>query len=538
MSTAEGIVAMTRRLLTFILSMFFCVHIAGCTSGGSKEEGDAASNDESYALENEGDFSDGDSGDFADESASSDESASDDSEEISLDDSDSSEEAGDGQESSTDVAEGSADDSEELSLDDEGLPEEVASENNQDSSTQAQNDQAPTDEPLFTGEPTDQENASGEVNSMATNDEGANQEPPPPDAEASSDQGGFVDVAEAAEPSAADAAADTAEQPAQSWVPVQKIKTAAFQKNGSNLNRVYIARPGDSMDSISQKVYGANRKQELLNWNSHLNRGVKTGDKVYYSSPVNPGDMAMKTFYDDRGVPSQTYVSKDGDNIRRVSKDLLGSPDSWKEVWATNPMVESKGDIPAGLQLSYWPTGDLPMVAPVPMPVAGMGSAGGFDNHAMAGPNAMEEVSPGTAQNPMPPTMGGMNGQQDPFAPGNDLSGPGSQDPMAMAGNGDSFGGQPDPMAMAQGSVDQGMEVPPPPMQAEPVAPPPPPSMAETAPPIQKKPAQVMSSDTEADPDTVMMLGGGGIILLAGALLFVVIRKNRVKRIDLSQTQV
>ena len=37
-----------------------------------------------------------------------------------------------------------------------------------------------------------------------------------------------------------------------------------------------------------------------------------------------------------------------------VSETLLGDKDSWKEVWATNPHVESKDYIPAGIDLKYW----------------------------------------------------------------------------------------------------------------------------------------------------------------------------------------
>ncbi len=139
-------------------------------------------------------------------------------------------------------------------------------------------------------------------------------------------------------------------------IPLQKIKDAPYTQSGVLLNTVYIGRPGDTVSSVSMKVFGADRSADLKAANSFLKRReVKVGDKIYYNSPKRPQDgERMLTYYEDNGIPAQSYVSKAGDNIRTVSATLLGDKDSWKEVWATNLAVESKGDLPEGTELRYW----------------------------------------------------------------------------------------------------------------------------------------------------------------------------------------
>ena len=68
----------------------------------------------------------------------------------------------------------------------------------------------------------------------------------------------------------------------------------------------------------------------------------------------NDSDQLL-LYYEDINVAPQVYISKEGDNIRKVSMELLGDEGSWKEVWATNLHVDSKGQIPGGLELKYWP---------------------------------------------------------------------------------------------------------------------------------------------------------------------------------------
>ena len=162
----------------------------------------------------------------------------------------------------------------------------------------------------------------------------------------SSDDGMQVSVLESSPP-----------EEERSWVPVKKVVQVPFFKNGILINAVYLARPGDDLTSVSQRIYGTgSRSSELLKANSTLSRGLKTGDKIYYNSPQRPNDKSkFSLYYEERGIVPKIYRSQYGDNIRVVSKRLLGDEGSWKEIWATNLFVESKGEIPEGTELRYWP---------------------------------------------------------------------------------------------------------------------------------------------------------------------------------------
>lgn len=541
---AEGLAAMTKRLLILFMALGFIVHSAGCSSGGPRDESEVSElNDESFAEEGEGDFLDSEGDEFAESSDESDEFAdegefsdegefaegSDEefSDDMSLDDEEQLADAGEPMD---------ADGEEELSLDDsleEGLPEDIAS--TEPPLEPESQSPPPSDEPLFTGEPEPvnedplfaDSQPSDEFGSGAPVDSFSETTPSNP----STSESSFAE----AEPSPF--SSDTDATPAVSWVPVKKIRDSAFTKSGANLNRVYIARPGDNLASISQKVYGdQSRERDLARWNSTLKNGVKTGDKVYYTSPVNPTDPSMMTYYEDLGIPASIYVSKEGDNIRRASKNLLGSSDSWKEVWATNMNVESKGDIPSGVELRYWPEGvDAGVTAISGMPsgeMIGSGPSGG-----------LESMMPNPSQTPseIPPLGGDPDSAlpfEDPMTPPMDPMEP--MDPGAVAMN-DPLANPPPmdppppppppPLGGSTGTVDQS-NLPP----QDPLVPPPPPVEAQ---PVQKRPSkQAMSDDLASDPDTLMLIGGGGVILLAAVVLFVMIRKNRSKRIDLGQTQV
>lgn len=167
-------------------------------------------------------------------------------------------------------------------------------------------------------------------------------------------------------------------------ISLKKIKTEPYEVSGILVNAVYIARPSDTLKSISQKIYGTDKTTELKTINTYLTRKVKVGDKIYYNSPNRPTDNVQLLFYpQDANIQMQTYVTNEGDNIRTVSSQLLGYKDAWKEVWSTNPNVESKELVPAGLQLAYYPSlneGDLAAnQEALPPPPAASGADMGMD---------------------------------------------------------------------------------------------------------------------------------------------------------------
>ena len=148
----------------------------------------------------------------------------------------------------------------------------------------------------------------------------------------------------------------------QTFIPVKKMKSSHFQRAGVNVNRLYIVRPGQDMVFVAGQL-GAT-EDLLYGINPHFrNKSLKVGDKVYYSSTKSPDDMEMKSYYEEMGVAPQYYTTQEGENIRSLGEKLLGHKRSWMEIWATNPDVVSKGRLPAGTQLRYWPEGGASLMA-------------------------------------------------------------------------------------------------------------------------------------------------------------------------------
>lgn len=261
------------------------------------------------------------------------------------------------------------------------------------------------------------------------------------------------------------------------WVPVKKMATTPFNKAGQLLNTIYIVRDGDTIQSVSEKIYGMDKSSELLAANPHLNRSFRVGDKMYYNSPNRSADSSqIITYYEDNGIPAQTYMSQPGDNIRSVAQSLMGHSDSWKEVWATNMSVESKGDLPDGTELRYFPNGAAP-AAP----------------------------AQNLAQNDMPPPV------EEPQAAVNDLPPPVPEDPAAAAG----------------------MVEPPPPPPVEP--PPPPPVEPPPPPPVQQA---KMTKKGGKGPFSNMKLILAAILLIGGGLAILIIQKNKSKKMNIGETQI
>lgn len=527
---------MTRKaLIIAFLTVVMGTHLTACSSSGSKDDTSVAeSNDETFAEEGEGDFADTASTDTTDtettdQAATDTGMAEDTGADLSLDGGDQAVAGNDTEMPadsadvpSTDVASTDTTTStDELSLDDPGaLPEDTAP------STTAEN---------ITDNPTAPSDA-GVFDTPAPETNLADNSTPPAD----------TSIAEST-PEPEPAPVETAPPPARVsapvvYAPLLKVKEAPFTApGGETMNRVYVARPKDTNKSIAQKLYGdSKRSKDLVKWNPVLKRGARTGDKVYYSSVANPSDSRMMNYYEEAGLAPQTYVTKDGDNIRTVAKSLLGFKDAWKEVWVTNPNVESKGRVPAGLTLNYWPE----TATSAPVQALAQNATPPTDSSGL--PTSLPDAAPQVPQNEVPPNGAAMGTTAPPPADPFNAPPPG----QAVADN----GANPDPLAPPppnDAMAQQAQQMAPPPEQpaTDPMAPPPaqqaavePPPPA--APPVAAKPAKKpmaaapMDEEGAMDPDTTLALGVGGILILAAAILFVVIRKNRAKRMDLGQTQV
>ena len=234
-------------------------------------------------------------------------------------------------------------------------------------------------------------------------------------------------------------------------IPVKKIKSYPYNRAGMLVNAVYIARSGDDLFSISQKIYGADRTADLLAINPNLQRGVDVGDKVYYNSPNRPTDSQNLLFYyEDIGASSQQYTVGRGENIRDIAQQLFGERESWKELWATNFEVESKWALDEGIALRYW-DGSVSAAVPLPQqqPPASEVVQEEVIQEEIVQENNFESLPPqeeapdlaGAAGNEFPPgsETGSQDGVADDFAGGgNELAPPPTQPaPPPVAAMGD-----------------------------------------------------------------------------------------------------
>ncbi len=148
-------------------------------------------------------------------------------------------------------------------------------------------------------------------------------------------------------------------------VSVKKMKTVPYSKNGVLVNAIYFVRESDTLRTIADRIYGQGSAVDFTMVNPHLRKGaLKVGQKVYYNSPARAQDRSrLLTYYEDARMPVQIYSAQKGENIRTVSKKLLGHNRSWMEVWATNQQIESKAGLEAPFQVRYWNGGAAP--APV-----------------------------------------------------------------------------------------------------------------------------------------------------------------------------
>jgi hypothetical protein len=283
---------------------------------------------------------------------------------------------------------------------------------------------------------------------------------------------------------------DLDQQPKPAARSLQKVAATPWKVGKRWVNGIYFARPGDSLSAISQTIYGEDRTSELKKINpTYNNRDVKPGDKVYYASTVRPDDAEkVLTFFEEKNIPPKIYTAQEGDNIRRVSKNLLGYPEAWKEVWAYN-QVESKQDIDAGTEIRYW---DANMASSAP------------SDQAPSQPMADRGATPPPMPEPAPPAPDTNMANQD-FPPPPDFPPPADGQQVA--------------------------DLPPPPPPAD-IPPPPPPPMDIPPPP----PPAVASVEDEgasgaAGDDQLILMAGGGAVVVA-LLLFLIRRKRKQKELE------
>ncbi len=290
---------------------------------------------------------------------------------------------------------------------------------------------------------------------------------------------------------------------------LQKVPEKPWTQGGILLNTVYFARPGDTVSSVSQMIYGADKTAELKKANPKLkHRDPKPSEKIFYNSPQRVADSEkMLNYYEDNGVQAQTYVAQEGDTIQKVGKTLLGYDQAWKEIWPVNS-VESKGQLTAGTELRYWKAAKLaPAAAPAPeIPVVKEELPPPPGDMAANQLPPPPDMAAGAEANAMPPPPGDMAANQPPPPPD-----------MAAAP-------PPPPPAMDQANA----------MNDLPAPPPPPPPVEKKAPPAGAKAVDGM------DEETMIALGGIAVAALGLTFIMVVKRKRRQRELEaaFNETQV
>ena len=105
---------------------------------------------------------------------------------------------------------------------------------------------------------------------------------------------------------------------------VPRIPRTAKKVKGTNLNRFYFVRKGDNSKKVSELIYGSNDKAKLLTkWNgAHWT----PGSLMFYSSPVDPNDKTMHSFYQEKNVTAEEYTIQKGDWLSKDRPKEIGKP--------------------------------------------------------------------------------------------------------------------------------------------------------------------------------------------------------------------
>lgn len=303
----------------------------------------------------------------------------------------------------------------------------------------------------------------------------------------------------------ASASADLPKAEPKPAVSYRKVEHTPWKEGGKLLNTVYVAREGDTWSGVSKMIYGSEKGADLKKMNPSIKgRKLKVGDKVYYNSPHRPDDESkVLTYYADSGIAPEVYIAKSGDNLKKVAKELFGTEQGWKELYATNEF-ESKGSLDEGTQINYWRTvaSTKEVAAANPPPSA----------PAEAAPPA--PPAPSAEMPPPPPPPADM--APPPPPPGGD-----------MAAN------APPPPPPAEAAPP-----PPPPPPVEAVAPPPPPPPPGVGGPKHHAKGEEGSGNPLED-DQMTTLAGGAVVAVALALMMI-LRRRRKKELEqaIQDTQV
>jgi|LauGreDrversion4_2_1035121.scaffolds.fasta_scaffold03647_8 nucleoid-associated protein YgaU len=130
---------------------------------------------------------------------------------------------------------------------------------------------------------------------------------------------------------------------------------AALKKTDSSQ---YVIEPGDTLATISKRIYGTAKKwMELaeINGLTDANR-IFAGDVIRYDMRVDKAKEFAKTY----NTTMKTFVVKKGDSLSKIAAQAYGSPDAWPRLLSFNrEKIKDPHHIPVGLKLEYMEGGNF-----------------------------------------------------------------------------------------------------------------------------------------------------------------------------------
>ena len=115
----------------------------------------------------------------------------------------------------------------------------------------------------------------------------------------------------------------------------------------------YVVVKGDTLGSISQKIFGNSSKWREIANNSNLadpNR-IFAGDVVYY--PLNAESKAFAERYEN--APMQVVQVQPGDSLHKIAQSVYGNSSAWVFLWRHNGSIDNPDRLEVGSSVYYVP---------------------------------------------------------------------------------------------------------------------------------------------------------------------------------------
>lgn len=156
---------------------------------------------------------------------------------------------------------------------------------------------------------------------------------------------------EVAEEFPTDAAVPTDAAPVETAPATTPVASVSGPLPESGTKMAYYIRPGDTIASIAQKIYGNKSKwRELASENNIVNPNrIYSGDVLYYTL-----DDASKNFADSyESAPKSSVTVQAGDTLSQIAAKVYGNESEWRTLWKENPQIHNPDVISAGMVVSF-----------------------------------------------------------------------------------------------------------------------------------------------------------------------------------------